>query len=176
MKQALILHAWQSGPNEHWYPWLRNELEKKQYTVHLPEIPTMPDMLPNLPTQLQFIEKNFQLDHETIVIGHSLGCLLAMRLAEKYTFGKMLLVAGWDFDDLTPEHQSFWSNKLDHETIKKNIKEIYCISSDNDPYMTAYTVEDMSKRLNGKFVLIKNAGHFTQKFGVVSIPELLPHI
>ncbi len=175
-KQALILHAWQNGPDAHWYPWLKKELESRGYTVYLPEIPTMNSNAPDLDTQLRFIETSVPLTGDCVIIGHSLGALLAMRLAEKHTCTKMFLVAGWDFNDLTVEHRSFWQTPMDHEAIQKNVKDIYVISSDNDPYITAVTAEDMSKRLNGKFILIKHAGHFTDKFGVTKIPELLMHL
>lgn len=176
IKQALILHAWLNGPNKHWYPWLKNELETKGYTVYLPEIPTMNSQAPDLQTQIDFIEKNIPLNKDFIVFGHSLGCLLALRIAEKHTLQKIFLVAGWDFDDLTVEHESYWKNKLDHKTIKKNVKDIYCITSENDPFMTAFSVEEMNKRLSGKYILIKGAGHFTEKFGITKIPELLRYI
>ncbi len=175
-KQSIILHAWLNGPDAHWYPWLKTELENRGYTVYLPEIPTMNTDAPDLAVQMEFIEKNVPLDKDFLVFGHSLGCLLAMRLAEKHQFQKMFLVAGWDFDDLTTEHQSYWPNKLNHEAIKKNVKEIYCITSENDPYMTAFSVEEMNKRLSGKLLLIKGAGHFTEKFGVKQIPQLLENL
>jgi len=111
-----------------------------------------------------------------IIFGHSIGCLLAMRLAEKYLFKKMFLISGWDFNDLTKEHRLFWPNALDHEKIKKNVSEIYCISSDNDPYCTYFINEQMSKRLGGKSVLIKGAGHFTDTFGIKEIPQLLQYV
>jgi uncharacterized protein len=175
-KSALILHAWLNGPNAHWYPWLKTELETRGYTVYLPEIPTMETSTPNFDIQKSFIEKNFPPHEHSIVIGHSLGTLLALRLAEKYPMQKMFLVAGWDFDDLTPEHQSFWKNKIDHEKIKRNVKEIYCLTSDNDPYITAFTVEEMSKRLGATYILIPAAGHFTKKYGITKIPQLLPYL
>ncbi|KKQ98096.1 MAG: hypothetical protein UT23_C0005G0019 [Candidatus Woesebacteria bacterium GW2011_GWA1_39_12] len=79
-------------------------------------------------------------------------------------------------DDLTvPEHKLFWQSKINHSKIKQNVKEIYCISSDNDPYTTAVVTEQMSKRLSGKFILLKGKGHFTEKFGVTKIPELLKY-
>ena len=144
--------------------------------MYLPEIPTMNSQAPNLKMQMNFIEKNIPLDKNMVVFGHSLGCLLAMRLAEKHPFQKIILVAGWDFDDLTAEHQSFWKNKIDHSAIQKNVKEIVCLSSDNDPYNTAFTVEEMSKRLGGKFILVKNAGHFTRDFNITQIPELISQL
>ena len=176
MKSALILHAWLDTPDKHWYPWLKKELETRGYTVYLPEIPTMNTQTPDLAAQMEFIEKNVPLDEDFIVFGHSLGALLAMRLAEKHTFSKLFLVAGWDFDDLTVEHQSYWQTKMDHAAIKKNVKEIIITSSDNDPYITKIQSNDMSKRLGGKFILIKNAGHFTEEYRITKIPELLTYL
>lgn len=127
----------------------------------------LPDLEAQLPVAAAFLKEN------TIVIGHSLGSLLAMRLAEKFTFGKMILVAGWDFNELTIEHQLFWKNPIDHASIKQHVSDIVCVTSDNDPYITAITVDDMSKRLGAKYMLIKGAGHFTSSYGITEIPELL---
>lgn len=176
MKNALILHAWQNGSDAHWYPWLKTELESRGYTAYLPKIPTMDTLTPDLKTQMDFIEKTIPFSDDFIVIGHSLGSLLAMRLAEKYKFSKLFLVAGWDFDDLTVEHQSYWPNKLNHALIKKNVKEIYVTSSENDPYMTAFSMEEMSKRLGAKLITVPSAGHFTDKFGITELPKLLSYI
>jgi uncharacterized protein len=171
MKHALILHAWYNKPDNHWYPWLKNELEKKGYTVDVPELPTMNTDLPDMARQLKTAEKF--ITNDSVVIGHSLGCLLSMRLAENHSYQKMVLVAGWDFNDLTAEHRLFWPNPINHDVIKKHIKKIYVISSNNDPYTTAVTAEDMSKRFAGKFILIKDAGHFTKKYGITKIPIIL---
>lgn len=175
-KQALILHAWYEKPDKNWYPWLKTELEKRRYTVFVPDLPTMQTDLPDMQQQLNFIEKTVTIDSETMVVGHSIGCLLAMRLAEKYSYNKMFLVAGWDFNDLYPQHRLFWPNPIDHEVIKKHVKKIYCLSSDNDPYTTAFAAEEMSKRLSGKFILIKGAGHFTEKYGVTTMSAILPYL
>lgn len=174
MRKALILHAWHNNPGDCWYPWLKKELEKKGYKVYVPELPTMNTDLPDMKKQMEAVKKF--IDENTIIIGHSLGSVLALRLAEKIKYGKMLLFAGWDFDDLTKEHQLFWPNKIDHGKIKKNVKEICCFSSDNDPYMTASQAEEMSKRLGGKFILIKEVGHFTTKDGKTKIPEILKYL
>lgn len=175
-KHALILQGWYQKPESNWYPWLKTELEKRGYTTFLLDLPTIHTDLPDMKKQIEFVEQLLSLNNRTIVFGHSLGCLLAMRLAEKHEFAKMFLIAGWDFDDLTPEHQSFWPNKINHEAIQKNVKEIYCVSSDNDPYVTAIIAEEMSKRLRGKFILIKGAGHFTNEFGITKIPQILDFI
>jgi hypothetical protein len=174
MKNAIILHAWHNHATDDWYPWLKKELEKKGYKVTVPELPTMNTDLPDFPKQFKFVEK--YISEDTIVIGHSLGTLLAMRLAEKYSYQKMFLVAGWDFNELTAEHRLFWNVPMNHKAIKNHVKDIYVISSDNDPYITACTAEDMSRRLGGKYILVKGAGHFTTQFGITTMPQILDFI
>jgi predicted alpha/beta hydrolase family esterase len=173
MKKALMLHAWYSSPEDGWYPWLKKELEKKGYQVFLPDLPTMRSDLPKMELQLKKIDRTLSLDKNTVVIGHSLGGVLALRLAERRNFNKMILVSGWDFDDLTEGHRLFWRYKISHKKIRKNVEEICCLHADNDPYITAFQAEEMSKRLGGKFILIKGAGHFTEKEGISKIPEIL---
>lgn len=56
MKKAIILHAWYENPDANWYPWLKAELEKKEYTVFLPELPSMSTDSPDMAMQMQFVE------------------------------------------------------------------------------------------------------------------------
>ncbi len=172
MKKIIILHCWYNGPEGHWYPRLKEELEKKGYTTVVPDIPEFRTDHPQLKKVMNQIISENTPDGNTSLVGHSLGTLLALRLAERLVLDKLVLVAGWDFDDLTDGHKSFWKNKINHEKIKKNVKEIYVIHSDNDPYITAIQAEDMSKRLGAKFVLVKGAGHFTRKDKIVELPQV----
>lgn len=174
MKHAVILHAWYDNPKGHWYPWLKIKLEHKGYTADTPELPTMNTDLPDLAKQINMAE--MFVSEDSVVIGHSLGALLAMRLAEKYKYTTMVLVAGWDFNELTAEHRLFWKTPMNHAAIKQHVKHIYVVSSENDPYITAVTAEDMCKRLGGTFVLVKGAGHFTKEYRVTKIPEILPYL
>lgn len=173
MKQALILTAWFHGPQDNWYPWLKKQLEKKGYATYVPELPSIHTNEPNLEQMLETVDKTLSIDKETTIIGHSIGCLLAMRIAEIKSFHRMVLVSGWDFNDLTKEHQSFWKLSIDHEKIKQNVDKIYCISSDNDPYCTYFVNEQMADRLGGKTIMVKGAGHFTDKFGVAEVPQIV---
>lgn len=173
MKSALILISWYGTPKDNWFPWLKTELEKKEYKVSVPDLPTIRTDRPDMEKML----KTLKVDKGTVVIGHSLGALLGLRLAERQKFKKLIMVSGWDFDDLTTEHELFWPNKINHEKIKGNVKDIVVIHSSNDPYTTAVSAEGMSKRLDGKFVLVPNGGHLSQKEGGrADLPEILPYI
>jgi hypothetical protein len=174
VKKALILISWYGAPENDWLPWLKKELEKQGYEVAVPDLPTIQTNLPDMEQMLKILK----VDENTIVIGHSLGALLGLRLAEKQKFEKLILVSGWDFDDgLAPEHRLFWPNKIDHKKIKSNVKEFVVIHSSNDPYTPSSDAEAMSQRLGGKFVLIQNGGHLSQKSGGrTDLPEILPFI
>ena len=176
-KKALILHSWYGNPEGDWYPWLKTELENRGYQVFIPILPTMDTDLPDMDLQIKAIKETLMVDQETLIIGHSLGSVLALRLAEIMPVGKLILVACWDFNDLTSGHESYWSNLINHQKIKSNVKEIVCISSDNDPYITGLQSEEMSKRFNEKYILIKGAGHFSKdRDNISQIPEILDFI
>jgi uncharacterized protein len=176
MKSAVILISWHGTPESDWLPWLKNELEKKGYEVQIPDLPTIRTDLPDPKPMLEVVEP--LVDENTVVVGHSLGALLALRLAEKKKYQKAILVSGWDFDDgLEPKHRLFWPNKIDHERIKTNVREFVVIHSSNDPYTPAHDAEEMSKRLGGKFLLVPDGGHLSQKTGGrTELPEILPFI
>lgn len=177
MKNALILHSWFSKPDSNWYLWLKNELEKIGYEVRLPELPTMPTESPDMETMLRYILDNKLVDKDTVVIGHSLGSVLALRLAERTQFTKGILIAGWDYNDLTPEHHTFWKTMMDHMLIKKNVGQWVGLISDNDPYVTKYIAHEMITRLGGKAVDVGQRGHFLSKDdGVKEIPEILEFV
>lgn len=174
MKKALILHAWYSKPENNWYSWLKEKMLEKGYKISIPIIPTLNTNYPKLIDSLEFLEKNYTIDKETVIVGHSLSCVLALRLAEKHSLRRLILVAGWDYNDLYENHKYFWPNKINHDQIKKNNKEIYCITSDNDPYVTLFQANEMAKRLGAKSILIKKGGHFGSEEKTKQIIQLLP--
>lgn len=173
MKQALILQGWPQKTTQHWYPWLKKELENKGFEVFLPDLPTMYTKNPNMPKQIKFLEKLVKFNKETVLVGHSLGTQLAMRLAEKHQYKTMILVGGWDFNDLTKGIESFWPNKINHAKIIKNTQNRFVVHSDNDPYITKLIASDMASRLMAKFVLISKGGHFMENEGYKQFPKLL---
>jgi len=176
MKKALILQGWYQRPDSNWYQWLKDSLEDSGYEVYLPDLPTIHTRRPDWAQIESAVRAVVEINKDLTIIGHSLGCLMALRLAEKDVYGKMILVSGWDFNDLTREHETFWSKPLNHKIIRKNVKDIVCFGSDNDPYFTFFTVDEMSKRLGGKSVLVKGAGHFTDKFSVTEVPQVLKFV
>jgi predicted alpha/beta hydrolase family esterase len=146
----------------------------KGYQTLFPQLPTIKTDNPSLPKILAYLTKLNIPDKDTIVITHSLGSLVAFRLAEKQAFKKLIVVAAWDYNDLCIGHKSFWVKPLlDHAKIRKNVQDITVIHSGNDPYVTANISGEMSKRLGAKDMLVRGAGHFAKKASWVHLKKLI---
>lgn len=176
MKNALILHAYTNTPDGNWYQWLKKELENIGYEVWIPLLPTMNDPQPDMTQMLKIILDKGFVDEDTVVIGHSLGAVLAIRLAELVKFREGIVLAGWDFDDLDPRDDLFWPDQIDHKKVKLNVAKWIVPISENDPYVSSYMTERMAERLGGKVIKVGKKGHFCTSDGVSEVPEILEFV
>ncbi len=109
MKNAIIIHGMpsredyfsastDSESNCHWLPWLQKELINRGILTQTPEMPE-----PYEPVYEKWcsVFEKFQIDEETIIIGHSCGAGFLIRwLSEnKVNVGKVVLVAPWTDPD-----------------------------------------------------------------------------
>ena len=96
MKKAYIVHRWDGGPESDWYPWLKNELEKKGFIVYIPEMPNTQH--PKIEEWLPHLKKIVgKWNENTLFVGHSVGCQAILRLMEgsDKKAGGVYLVAPW---------------------------------------------------------------------------------
>src|SRR6185437_13545519 len=79
MKNVIILHGTSETKDSFWFPWLNTELEKRGYTISLPQLPDAdtPDLGKWLPVALKE-----PYNSETILIGHSAGGPLQLSVLE----------------------------------------------------------------------------------------------
>lgn len=103
---VLIIHGYDANNQDCFYPWLAGELRKLSYNVEVPNLPNTSN--PNVDDQVNFILKNFP-GKKDIIIGHSLGACVAMKLVEKlkYRVDDLVLIAGFNNSD--------FSDKIDQD-------------------------------------------------------------
>ncbi|MCX6716280.1 MAG: class I tRNA ligase family protein [Candidatus Taylorbacteria bacterium] len=77
----VLIHGYKGSPRDDFFPWLKAELEKHGHEVEVPELPNTNN--PNESEQVGFVMKNCRFDENTIVVGHSLGCVVAMKTLMK---------------------------------------------------------------------------------------------
>lgn len=161
MPTILIAHGAGSTPESNWFPWLKKELEANGFKVIVPQFPNTPSDQ-TLDNWLDEIDK-YNINEETIAIGHSLGAPFLLNLLERNKLKTVYLVAGFigllnnEFDEVI---HTFSNKEFDWNSIKTNCENFHIIYSDNDPHVDTKKATELSVKLGIKPKLIKGAGHF----------------
>lgn len=178
MQTVFIFHGVGGSPEENWFPWLKKELEKRDFNVIIPQFPTPEGQtLENWLKVLKKYHKN--INENTILIGHSLGVPFALNVIERNKIGAAYLVAGFygkaenDFD---PGMATFAQREFDWGKIHQNCKKFHVYHSDNDPYIKLEKAEQLAEKLNVDLTLIPKAGHINKASGYTEFNRLLEDI
>jgi predicted alpha/beta hydrolase family esterase len=179
MKNAFIFHGTEGYPEENWFPWLKQELEKLGYIVYVPQFPSPPKIPAKIAEWFDVLKKYEEhINKDTILIGHSLGGIFNLRLLEKL---KQPIKAGilvgtpigvrpilnYDRDS------SFTGFSFDWNKIRNKAEHFLVFQSDDDPYVSIGNGEQLAKHLNVVLTFVKNAGHFNTKAGYTKFELLL---
>lgn len=180
MNKVFIFHGTGGYPEENWFPWLKEQLEKENCKVFVPQFPTPENQTPE--TWFEVFDKyRDEVDSNTILIGHSLGGSFLLRVLEslKKPVKAAFFVAtpigippivNWSGD------KSFTGHPFKWEKIKKNSKNFYAYHSDNDPYVGLKNGEQLAKKLGTKLIFIPKSGHFNKKAGFLKFDDLLEKV
>ena len=183
MKKVYIVHCWEGTSNDGWYPWIAEKLSTNNVEVIKLDMPNTEN--PKIDECIETLNSKVdKLNDETYFIGHSIGCQTIMRYLETKEItkiGGILFVAPWL--DLLPEavadEESYntaqpWINTpIDFKKIKQFTKNINCIFSDNDYFVSLEQEKEFQSKLNAKTVIVKNKGHISQDDDVYELEEIL---
>lgn len=158
-KNAIIFHGTGGHPDNFWYKWLGEQLERKGYAVSIPHYPDI-----NTASAKVFVPKvinNYTFTAETVLVGHSAGGPLILSILERIepVIAQAVLVAGFcelmeKFDDPITQEQYDWHR------IREHAKDFVFINSDNDPWgCDDKQGRRMFDNLGGTLI-IRHDGHF----------------
>ena len=172
-----FMHGTGGGPQECWYPWLREYLEKKGHEVIASQFPT--PFKQTLETWMEVFQPHFaKFDAETVLIGRSIGVPFVLRLLEKspVKIKAAFLVAGFYSDLNLPQFfdvvNSFVNKPFDWQKIKSNSNKFFVYNSDNDPIVPLEKGEELAKKLSVKLNVVHGAEHIWFE----EFPEILPDV
>ncbi len=181
MKNAFIIHGAYGNPEENWITWLKQELENIGIATIVPKFPTPEGQ--NLENWMKAFEPfKKQLNHESIIIGHSIGVAFILRVLESIDvkIKAAFLVAGFlkgiGDAELDAMNETFYGKPFDWKKIRKNCREFVCYSSDNDPFVPLWQGQEVADGVGVEISLVKGAGHFNTKAGYTKFPLLLERI
>lgn len=159
MKKIIIIHAWESSPEEHWYREEEKLLKEKGFKVLIPEMPG--GRWPKLDEWLKVIEA-LEPDENTDFIGHSLGPAAIFRYLEKtgQRIDMVISIAGFARDLRYEETKDFVEEPFDWKKIKKLTNKVISVAQKNDPYVAVEISKEIADKTNGKFVLVEGNNHF----------------
>jgi predicted alpha/beta hydrolase family esterase len=177
MKRAIIIHGWDFTPKMNWYPWLKKELELKGYEVVVPEMPNSPE--PKIEEWINKL-KTLEIDNNTLLISHSIGCQAIIRFLEKenFTVNQAVFVAGWfKLDNLENEEVEQiakpWLQMPNLTNIKGKIKNLTVFLSSNEPFGCIEENKNLFNKIGAKVIVLEDKGHFTKEDGIIKVPEIL---
>ena len=176
-RRVLIVHGWRDDPTAGWLGWVGRELEASGYSVRAPRFETAEK--PILPTWLAALEAAATwLDggEQTVIIGHSLGCFLAMRMLEMNSFNRpvdgLYLVSGF-YDAPHAEASRWFAPEPNWPVLRARAAQRICIYSDDDTIVTPDRTRRLAHRLQARLLCVPGRGHFLGSRGMTDFPELL---
>ncbi|PIN74898.1 signal recognition particle-docking protein FtsY [Candidatus Woesearchaeota archaeon CG10_big_fil_rev_8_21_14_0_10_36_11] len=148
---VLIFHGWEDNAESGFIPSLKSFLNKKNYTALSFNQPNTKS--PKFDEWFSFIDTKISaLDKDNLsLVGHSMGGLLALKLAEKYQLQKLFLIAPVGskpsekyFQSISKEldkqdlqiYKEYQDKSLDIQRIKSNVKEIAFVFGLKDTWIT----------------------------------------
>jgi len=170
---VILVHGLAGWPETHWFPWLRQELEKRGITSQALKMPR--PALPVCEQWVQTLTRAVKDPANTILIGHSLGCPTILYYLQQYRgeqqFLHAVLVAGFGRRFLNPRVSQLqqklfhWlEDDLDFPRIRTKCRKFTCINSIDDPLVPYEEAVWLSKQLNAELVTERKA-HFTSVAG-----------
>ena|SRR3989344_4631802 len=185
MKKAFIIHGWDGYPEEGWFPWLKQELEKNGFAV---SVPAMPE--PGKPVIEKWVSHLSRVvsapDENTYFIGHSIGCQAILRYLESLPadakVGGVVFVSGFftltnvNTDEEKEIVKPWLETAIDLEKVKHHTEKFIGIFSDNDPYVPLDNKDVFADKLGAKIIVEHDKKHFSGSTGTTELPIALETI
>lgn len=182
MSKFLILHGTAASPDSNWFMWLKGVLIGKGHNVWLPQLPNSEK--PNTATYNKFLlsNKQFTIDEDTTLIGHSSGAVEILSLVQNLPAGtkvKAAVLVSAFKDDLGWESlDELFLEPFDFDKIKANCDNFTYVHSDDDPHVPLEQAKYLADETDGELIVFPGQGHFNTDLGprYKRFPELLEFI
>lgn len=176
--RVFIFHCWGGDSRGCWRGWLADELRRKGVEVVAPEFPETnnPELGAWLPEARRTVP-TFDPRDDWVLVGHSLGCPMILRLLESMKEGEkvkaVVLVSAFAKELGIAEIRSFVDKPFDWKKIKNKAGKFVIINSDNDPYIPLAEGERVAKLLGAELIVEHGAGHINEGSGFTKYKRLL---
>lgn len=188
MSRIVVSHEYASGPDEAWYPHLRDELVLRGHQVRVPQLPE-PDA-PQPEAWRTTLGGEVAEPADTILVGHSIGGVNVLRQLEQHdaaqegSYAGALLVA-------TPAHEvgydelaGFFDGGLDWKRIQAAATQFRVLVAVDDPVLTPEPLGHvglLADKLGATALVTPTGQHFSRQQNrrelheaIALVAEMLP--
>lgn len=172
MKETVFLiHGYTASPEANWFPWLQQELAKVNQNMTLLPMPDANN--PHPAAWDEMCAKSIHGSSGITIIGHSLGCIAALRFLQKSHLQhvNLLLVSGFDEPLFTlPQLDAFTHTPVSYSNIWPKINQAVVMSAIDDDIVPYTYSETLARHLKCKFILMPAGKHFISRDGIYTLP------
>ena len=179
----LLVHGSFGSPFSNWIPYLRKEIEKKNFEAYTPDFPTGVGYqnYENWSKLLKtYVDANI-INENTIIFAHSIAPIFICKflVENKIRVKRLVLVCGFnnyfgiDKNYDTVNESMYFDNLSD---IKNYCEDIVCFYSDNDPYVNYEVEKKFADTITKNQIMISGGGHLNSESGYTEFNELLKYV
>ncbi|HXH12507.1 MAG TPA: alpha/beta hydrolase [Alphaproteobacteria bacterium] len=175
-----IVHGYGASPSDHWFPWLKKEMEKMGATVSIVNLPSPNDPQPKEWQQALKAQVS-PLDRNTYFVTHSLGGITLLTFLEgtpeAAEIGGYILVSGFnDSLPILPQLNSFKKPNIAYDKLSRMTKNRVVISAIDDSIVPHALSKALADSLDAKFIPVERGGHFLGSDGFTEFPLVLEEL
>lgn len=160
--RIVLIHGYNSGPDQNFHPWLAEQLRSRGFEVIAPKIP-----LEGEPEALACIEALVaavgRLDEKTIILGHSLGGVMALRYleaAEAASTPRAVILVGTPWQTKSEKTRNLFLSEFDYDVVAWKAKEFVVVHDKQDSMVPFDHAQKYQKMLNADLVETTGDDHF----------------
>ncbi|AUG52727.1 RBBP9/YdeN family alpha/beta hydrolase [Thalassospira marina] len=177
--RVIVLHGAHGGPDTNWFPWLHAELENRGIEVIRPTFPTPEGQ--SLSAWMTVYDETIKSlpEKPTILVGHSLGSAMTLRVVEQATkpfvgtFITSAFVGALGLPDYDPINQSFFDDPFDWAGICARKGAAHgSWAGDDDPYVPLERSQQVADLLQTSLEVIPGGGHLNRETGFNAFPQV----
>ncbi len=172
----IIIHGSFGSKDGNWFPWLKQELEKQNKKVDVPQMPVGIGNQ-NFENWSKVLDE-LDINENTIIVAHSIAPIFVCKylITNKIKVKKLVFVCGFnnylgidnDFDSVNKP--MYIDNYKD---VKNYCNDITCFYSDNDPYVKFEVEKQFADTISNKQYVIKDGGHLNSESGYTQFESVL---
>lgn len=163
--RIVLIHGYHSSPAENFHPWLARELKNRGFEVIAPKLP-LEGEVDALVCIEALVKAVGRLDEQTIILGHSLGGVLALRYleaAEAASIPRACILVGAPWQTKSEKTRGLFLTEFDFDVVTWKAREFAIVHDKEDKLLPFDHAEKYARMLQAQLIETVGNDHFMDK-------------